>query len=79
LAAGLVMVAGFINTYGIITYITYLSFMSGNTTRVGSRTGQSDFAATVPSALAIVPFASGSLAKDLVVNSVTVAPALQSR
>jgi hypothetical protein len=32
LAAGLAMTAGFVDAYGMITYNTYLSFMSGNTT-----------------------------------------------
>jgi hypothetical protein len=27
------MIAGFVDAYGIVTYGTYLSFMSGNTTR----------------------------------------------
>jgi Protein of unknown function (DUF1275) len=69
LAAGLAMLAGFVDAYGIITYNTYLSFMSGNTTQTGYRTGQGDFAAAVPSALAIVSFASGSLAGALIANS----------
>jgi uncharacterized membrane protein YoaK (UPF0700 family) len=57
------MLAGFVDAYGIITYNTYLSFMSGNTTQTGYRIGQGDFAAAVPSALAIVSFVSGSLAR----------------
>jgi Protein of unknown function (DUF1275) len=35
LAVGLAMIAGFVDAYGIITYNTYLSFMSGNTTQTG--------------------------------------------
>ena len=35
LAAGLAMVAGFVDAYGIITYGVYVSFMSGNTTQTG--------------------------------------------
>jgi uncharacterized membrane protein YoaK (UPF0700 family) len=56
LATGLAMLAGFVDAYGIITYNTYLSFMSGNTTQTGYRAGQRDFALAVPSALAIVFF-----------------------
>jgi hypothetical protein len=37
LAAGLAMIAGFLDAYGMITYNTYLSFMSGNTTQTGYR------------------------------------------
>jgi uncharacterized membrane protein YoaK (UPF0700 family) len=43
-----------------ISYNTYLSFMSGNTTQTGYRIGQRDFAQAVRSALAIVFFAGGS-------------------
>jgi uncharacterized membrane protein YoaK (UPF0700 family) len=56
LAAGLAMIAGFLDAYGMITYNTYLSFMSGNTTQTGYKIGQGHFGAAVPSALAIVFF-----------------------
>src|SRR5258705_11826027 len=56
LAAGLAMIAGFGDAYGIITYNTYLSFMSGNTTQAGYRTGQGDFGAVWPSAISILSF-----------------------
>ena len=36
----LAMTAGFLDAYGIITYDTYVSFMSGNTTQAGFRIGQ---------------------------------------
>jgi hypothetical protein len=62
LAAGLAMIAGFMDAYGIRTY---LSFMSGNTTQTGYQTGQGNFGAAVPSALAIVFFVSGSFAGAL--------------
>jgi len=62
LAAGLAMIAGFVDAYGIITYGTYLSFMSGNTTQTGYQIGQGNFAAALPSALAIVFFVGGSFA-----------------
>ena len=60
LARGLAMLAGFVDAYGNITYNTDLSFMNGNTLQTGYRTGQADFAAAVPSALAIVSFANRS-------------------
>lgn len=69
LATSLAMLAGFVDAYGIISYNTYLSFMSGNTTQTGFRTGQGDFAEAVPSALAIVFFAGGSFAGALIANS----------
>ncbi len=50
------MIAGFVDAYGMITYHTYLSFMSGNTTQTAYETGQGNVGAAVPSALAIVFF-----------------------
>lgn len=69
LAAGLAMIAGFLDAYGMITYKTYLSFMSGNTTQTGYETGQGHFWAAVPSALAIVFFLGGSIAGALLTHS----------
>jgi uncharacterized membrane protein YoaK (UPF0700 family) len=69
LAAGLAMIAGFVDAYGIITYKTYVSFMSGNTTQAGYRIGQGDFGAVIPPAIAIVSFVSGTLAGALLAHS----------
>jgi uncharacterized membrane protein YoaK (UPF0700 family) len=69
LAAGLAMIAGFLDGYGMITYNTYLSFMSGNTTQTGYKTGQGNFAAPVPSGLAIIFFVGGSFAGALLAHS----------
>src|SRR5258705_9920393 len=69
LAAGLAMIAGFLDAYGIITYNTYLSFMSGNTTQAGYRTGQGDFGAVWPSAIAIVSLVGGTFAGALLAHS----------
>jgi uncharacterized membrane protein YoaK (UPF0700 family) len=69
LAVGLAMIAGFLDAYGMITYNTYLSFMSGNTTQTGYQTGQGNFGAAVPSALAIVFFLGGSFAGALLAHS----------
>jgi uncharacterized membrane protein YoaK (UPF0700 family) len=69
LVVGLAMIAGFVDAYGIITYDTYLSFMSGNTTHTGYKTGQGDSWAAVPSALAIVFFVGGSFAGALLAHS----------
>ena len=62
------------DAYGIISYNTYLSFMSGNTTQTGYRAGQGDFALALPSALAIVFFAGGSFVGALMANSETSEP-----
>ncbi len=68
-AVAFAMVAGIVDAYGIITYHTYLSFMSGNTTQTGYKIGQGDFASAVPSALAVVFFVAGSFAGSLLVHS----------
>src|SRR5271155_3671701 len=65
LAAGLAMIAGFVDAYGIITYGVYVSFMSGNTTQTGYNAGQGAFSAAAPSALAILFFVGGSFAGTL--------------
>ena len=69
LAVGLAMIVGFLDGYGIITYNTYLSFMSGNTTQAGYRIGQGHLAAAVHSALAVVFFVLGSFAGALLAHS----------
>jgi len=69
LAACLAMIAGFVDAYGIVNYNTYLSFMSGNTTQTGYKTGQIKLAEAVPSALAIVFFLGGSFAGALLAHS----------
>jgi Protein of unknown function (DUF1275)/AMP-binding enzyme C-terminal domain len=74
MAAALAMIAGFLDAYGIITYNTYLSFMSGNTTQAGYRAGQGDFGAVVHSALAIVFFVGGSFAGALLAYSAVRVP-----
>ena len=71
LAAGLAMIAGYVDAYGYFTFKTYLSFMSGNTTQTGYLTGQGDLAAAVPSLLAIVSFVIGVFTGTLLTQSGT--------
>jgi uncharacterized membrane protein YoaK (UPF0700 family) len=68
-AVTLALVAGAVDAYGIITYHTYLSYMSGNTTQTGYKIGQGDFAAALPSAVAIVFFVAGSFAGSFLAHS----------
>jgi uncharacterized membrane protein YoaK (UPF0700 family) len=68
LAAGLAMVAGFVDAYGIITYGVYVSFMSGNTTQTGYQTAEGAFGSAALSALAILFFVGGSFAGALLVH-----------
>jgi len=56
LAVGLTMIAGYVDAYGFISYRSYVSFMSGNTTQTGSLIVQGNLAAAVPALLAIVFF-----------------------
>ena len=60
LAALLAMVAGYVDAYGYLTYGTFLSFMSGNTTVSGYRLGQRDLALAAPSLIAIAGFVIGA-------------------
>jgi uncharacterized membrane protein YoaK (UPF0700 family) len=69
LAATLAMTAGFVDAYGLISYQTYLSFMSGNTTQTGSQIGQWQLSRALPSAIAIVSFVIGVFAGALIVRS----------
>lgn len=69
LAVAIAMIASFLDAYGIITYHTYVSFMSGNTTRTGWETGQGNFGAATDSALAIAFFGGGSFAGALLAHS----------
>src|SRR5437870_13842177 len=59
LAAALAMIAGYVDAYGYLSFKTYLSFMSGNTTQTGFLTAQGDFPAAMPSLLATVSFVTG--------------------
>jgi len=64
------MIAGFLDAYGMITYHTYLSFMSGNTTQAGYEIGQGKFGPALYSVLlAIVFFVGGSFAGTLLARS----------
>jgi uncharacterized membrane protein YoaK (UPF0700 family) len=54
------MIAGYVDAYGYLTYQTFLSFMSGNTTITGYTLGQRHLAAALPSLVAIVGFVGGA-------------------
>ncbi|HMD07535.1 MAG TPA: YoaK family protein [Candidatus Acidoferrum sp.] len=60
LAVFLALVAGYLDGYGLRVLGTYVSFMSGNTTFAGLKSGQGTFQAALPSAIAIVFFVTGS-------------------
>ena len=61
--------AGFLDGYAFLVYKTYVSFMSGNTTYAGLKTGQAQFAVVLPAGMAIVFFLGGSFAGAWVAGS----------
>ena len=69
LAILLAMIAGYLDGYGLLFLGTYVSFMSGNTTSTGLRSGQGSFRAALPSAVAIVFFVTGSFLANLLSQS----------
>jgi uncharacterized membrane protein YoaK (UPF0700 family) len=69
LAIFLALIAGYLDGYGLLVLGTYVSFMSGNTTMTGLRSGQDNFHAALPSAIAIVSFVTGSFLGNLFTES----------
>src|SRR5208282_365162 len=65
LAVFLALVAGYLDGYGLLVLGTYVSFMSGNTTITGLKSGQGNFQAALPSAIAIASFVTGSFLGNL--------------
>lgn len=68
-AVFLALIAGYLDGYGLLFLRTYVSFMSGNTTFTGVNSGQGDFQAVLPSAIAIVFFVIGSFLGNLFTQS----------
>jgi uncharacterized membrane protein YoaK (UPF0700 family) len=65
LAVFLALVAGYLDGYGLLVLGTYVSFMSGNTTFAGLKSGQGNFQAALPSAIAVLSFVTGSFLGNL--------------
>ena len=59
LAALLALIAGYIDSYSLLTYEVYTSFMSGNTTQAGLNAGQGQLASTGHHLLPIPLFVGG--------------------
>jgi uncharacterized membrane protein YoaK (UPF0700 family) len=74
LATCLAMIAGFVDAYGVINYNTYVSFMSGNATKLGYFTGEAQIAAAVPALIAILFFVGGIFAGTLIAHSAVPRP-----
>jgi uncharacterized membrane protein YoaK (UPF0700 family) len=60
LAMFLALIAGYVDGYGLLFLGTSVSFMSGNTTTTGLKSGQLNFHAALPTAIAILFFVAGS-------------------
>lgn len=65
----LALSAGYVDGYGLTVLGTFVSFMSGNTTTAGLRTGQADFSLAISPAIAIAGFVAGSFVGHLLTNS----------
>lgn len=69
LAVFLALIAGYLDGYGLLVLGTYVSFMSGNTTFTGLKSGQHNFQAALPSAVAVVSFVTSSFLGNLFTQS----------
>jgi hypothetical protein len=65
----LALIAGYLDGYGLLFLGTYVSFMSGNTTFTGLKSGQGNFQAALPSAVAVLSFVTGSFLGNLLSQS----------
>ena len=61
----LALVAGYLDGYGLLFLGVYVSFMSGNMTMAGLKSGQGVFNASLPPALAVLFFIAGSFLGNL--------------
>jgi len=69
LAIFLALIAGYLDGYGLLVLGAYVSFMSGNTTFTGLKSGQGNFQAALPSAIAVLSFVTGSFLGNLFTQS----------
>ncbi|HET7288840.1 MAG TPA: YoaK family protein [Thermodesulfobacteriota bacterium] len=69
LAVCLATVAGYVDAYGFLTFSTFVSFMSGNTTHAGYNIGLGLYHAALPAALAIISFVAGVFSGTLLTRS----------
>ncbi len=63
------LIAGYVDAYGLSVFGTYVSFMSGNTTQVGSMTGHGRLVEALAPGLAILFFVWGSCAGTYLTQS----------
>lgn len=69
LAIFLALTAGYLDGHGLLFLGVFVSFMSGNTTTAGLRSGQITFHDALPSAIAVLSFVTGSFLANLLRQS----------
>lgn len=69
LAVCLAAIAGYVDAYGFLRFSTFVSFMSGNTTRAGIKLGEHAYALALPAAAAVLSFIAGVIAGTLLTYS----------
>ena len=69
LAMCISLTAGYLDGYGFLILGTYVSFMSGNTTMAGLRTGQANLSLVISPVIAVVCFLVGSFVGNFVAHS----------
>jgi uncharacterized membrane protein YoaK (UPF0700 family) len=69
LAAILALIAGYVDSYTLLKYKVYTSFMSGNTTQTGLAVGQGQLAEAGPHLLPIPVFVIGSFVGTFLIHS----------
>ncbi len=69
LAVCLAIVAGYVDAYGFLTFSTFVSFMSGNTTRAGYSIGLGSYHTALPAVCAIISFVAGVFTGTLLTSS----------
>ena len=69
MAICLAAIAGYVDAYGFLTFSTFVSFMSGNTTHAGIKLGLGAYGAALPAATAILSFVGGVFAGTLMTDS----------
>jgi uncharacterized membrane protein YoaK (UPF0700 family) len=67
-AGGLALISGYVDSYALVKFGVYASFMTGNTTSAGVHAGQFDWAAARHSLLPIPMFVLGILAGTLLTH-----------
>jgi uncharacterized membrane protein YoaK (UPF0700 family) len=69
-AAVLSVVAGYVDSYALVHYGVYVSFMSGNTTITGLRAGQGQLGPAARNLLPVLPFVCGAFLGTVILGQI---------